>query len=536
MGSSSDWSLRVALTSVCDDALRVLPEGPARDGVLQVRATLAEPLRVAVSGSVSSGKSTLVNALLGQRIAAVDQGECTQIVTWFQYDHLERIVVERRDGGTKTLSFDGGHRIPDDLGAKAEDIKRLVVYLSNERLRELTIIDTPGLNTVTEANEAVTSDLLGLEDDSQVAADSRLAMTEADALVFLMPHVRAHDVQVLNQFRNLFDGTGLSAVNVVGVLSKIDKLTPDGDPWPTARRLSDRAKGELRSVVCDVIPVNGLLAETALTDRYSEDDTHALRRLAQLDELDLEDQLLTQTDFLDADEPDDVPPERRSRLLSMLDLHGVTLTTSALSEGAKQGDDAGATSIGTREILELLEGSSGFAPLSQLVNELFSQRADALKAHAGLAALRRLTADTQRGDDDGERPDPEQLRSVQAALERIELAPELHDLRLFEALRRVDEGDIKVPDELATDLRRLTLENNDAIRLGVERGATNEELLAAAKAKARAWATWGNDPRRRPMEERFADDVRSAYELLWQKVGNEMREQADDGGKDDEAP
>ncbi len=85
--SSGDWSLRVALTSVCDDALRVLPEGPARDGVLQVRSTLAEPLRVAVSGSVSSGKSTLVNALLGQRIAAVDQGECTQLVTWFCYDH-----------------------------------------------------------------------------------------------------------------------------------------------------------------------------------------------------------------------------------------------------------------------------------------------------------------------------------------------------------------------------------------------------------------------------------------------------------------
>jgi len=529
VGSSSEWSLRVALTSVCDEALRVLPEGPARDGVLQVRATLAEPLRVAVSGSVSSGKSTLVNALLGQRIAAVDQGECTHIVTWFQYDHFERIVVEHRDGTTRTLTFEEGHRIPDDLGAKGEDIRRLVVYLSNERLRELTIIDTPGLNTVTEANEAVTTDLLGLDDDSKVATDSRMAMTEADALVFLMPHVRAHDVAVLTQFRNLFDGSGLSAVNVVGVLSKIDKLTPDGDPWPTARRLSERAKDELRSVLCDVIPVNGLLAETALTDRFSEDDTHALRKLAQLDEFDLEDQLLTQTEFLEATEPGDVPPERRTRLLSMLDLHGVALAVEALREPGADGGDAadggsggGADTVDTRELLALLEDRSGFAPLSMLVTKLFSQRADALKAHAGLAALRRLTADThRRDDDDSERPDPDQLRSVQAALERIELAPELHDLRLFEVLRRVDEGDIKVPEDLALDLRRLTLENDIATRLGTEPGASADELGAAAKAKARAWATWGNDPRRGPLEERFADDVRSAYELLWHKVNEE---------------
>lgn len=507
--ASGDWSLRVALTSVCDDALGVLPEGPARDGVLQVRSSLGEPLRVAVSGSVSSGKSTLVNALLGQRIAAVDQGECTQIVTWFQYDHFERIVVEHRDGATHTITIEDGHRIPDDLGAPPDDIKRVVVYLSNDHLRDLTIIDTPGLNTVTEANEAATIDMLGLEDDSRVGADSKMAMSDADALVFLMPHVRAHDIEVLNQFRNLFEGTGLSAVNVVGVLSKIDKLTPDGDPWPTAHRLADRAREELRSVVCDVIPVNGLLAETALTDRFSESDTLALRQLTELDDLDLEDQLLTQTDFLEADEPEDLPPETRARLLSMLDLHGVALAVDVLGSGAS----------GTRDLLEAFGDNSGVAPLSKLVVELFARRADALKAHAGLAALRRLIADTGTGTgkDDSARADPEQLRSVQNALERIELAPELHDLRLFEVLRKVDEGEVKLPPELAEDLRRLTLESAPAARVGLESSATAAEVGDAAKECAKQWARWGNDPRRGPREERFADDVRSTYEMLWQQ-------------------
>ncbi|MBI2705169.1 MAG: dynamin family protein [Actinobacteria bacterium] len=497
-------SLRQAVIAVCDDALRLLPEGAARDGVLHVRQSTTEPLRVAVSGSVSSGKSTLVNALLGQRIAAVDQGECTNIVTWFRYDHHERIVVEHRDGTTATLALEDGHKIPDDLGAPAEAIERVVVHLSNDRLRGLTIIDTPGLNTVTGANEASTSDLLGLDDDSQVAVDSRAAMTQADALVFLMPHVRAHDARVLTQFRSLFEGTGLSAVNVVGVLSKIDKLTPDGDPWPTARRLAERGHQELRAVLSDVIPVNGLLAETAATDRYSEEDTLALKELALIDELDLEDQLLTQADFLEAAEPAELTRERRTRLLAMLDLHGITLATRAVEAGTGS----------TRELLLLFREQSGFEPLAQTVNELFARRAEALKAHAALGALRRLTA--TRKDD--EPLDPDERRTVARALERIELAPELHDLRLFEVLGRVEHGDVRLPDDLIDDLRRLAIETEPELRVGLTRGASDAEVRAAAAAGAKTWSRWGNDPRRSPTQERFAEDVRTAYELLWQSA------------------
>jgi len=241
-------------------------------------------------------------------------------------------VVEGRDGSARTLAFEPGHRIPADLGLAPDDIGRLVVHLSNDRLRDLTIIDTPGMNTVSDANESATRGLLGLDDAGEV--DSRHAVTAADALIFLMPHVRAHDVDVLTEFRTLFGGTGLSAINVVGVLSKIDKLTPDGDPWPVAQRLAGRAREDLAAVVCDVVPLNGLLAETALTDRFTEDDTSTLRELGALDEMDLEDLLLTQQDFLDPDLVPAVPRERRSRLLDQLDLYGVAIATEAVRDGA----------------------------------------------------------------------------------------------------------------------------------------------------------------------------------------------------------
>lgn len=516
----SDTPLTHQVIAICDAALVQLPEGTFRRRIEYVRGKLVEPLRVAVAGSVSSGKSTLVNALLGQRIAAVDAGECTRLVTWFNYDHHERIVVVDRDGTRRTLSFERGYRIPEDLGKPAEQIDRVMVYLSNERLEHLSIIDTPGLNTVTEENQAVTELLLGMEgrdadesdagtvavtdDASKEATDSKGAMVEADALVFLMPHVRTTDVEVLQHFNNLFGSSGLAAVNVVGVLSKIDKLTPDGDPWPTAVRLAERARQELRSIVSDVIPVNGLLAETANTDRFTEDDAHALRQLSELDELDLEDAMLSQTDFLDTDLID-LPREERRRLLDMLDLHGISVGVEAVRGGAK----------GARQLLAALGTDAGFDPLERVIDDLFSRRADALKAHAGLADLRRLAY--VHGDhlDEEER---QYLWSLRGPLERVELDPGFHDLRVFDALRRAEDGTVKLPDELADDLRRLALESTPAARVGVADDATDETVAEAAAERVRAWTTYANDLRRSPDERRLADDIREAYELIWDRA------------------
>ena len=85
--------------------------------------------------------------------------------------------------------------------------------------------------------------------------------------------------------------------NAVGILSKVDRLAPDGDPWPVAHRLAGAARERLSSVVSEVVPVMGLMAETATTDAFTEADAHALAGLAGLDELDLEDALLSPQDL-----------------------------------------------------------------------------------------------------------------------------------------------------------------------------------------------------------------------------------------------
>ena len=456
---------------------------------------------MAVAGSISSGKSTLVNALLHQKVATVDAGECTRLVTWYTYDHHERIDVVHRDGNRRTLDRHPADGLPSDLGVPSDQVKRIEVRLSNERLRDLTVIDTPGLDTVTEENQAATNELLGLR-DGDAAVDSRLAMADADALVFLMPHVHKTDVDVLGQFRELFRGTGLSAINAVGLLSKIDKLTSgEEDPWPTAHRIADRVRGDLRAVVSDVVPVIGLLAETSNCDQFTEVDARALRELSALDELDREDLLLSQDDFLTFVPPDgpDISREARVRLLRMLDLYGVSVAFEAFDGGAR----------GAGALLDVWDQRSGFAAVKAIVDDVFARRADLLKAHAGMASLRRISFLESDAANAGA------LAAMRSPLEQLELEPDMHDLRILEVLHASYRGDLVLPDELLGDLERLALKAGIAERLGLEPGAPLEQLQQAAAMGAGRWAAFTQDSRRKPAHRRMARDVKAAYELLY---------------------
>ena len=99
--------------------------------------------------------------------------------------------------------------------------------------------------------------------------------------VFLLPQLVAADHDRLRGFRRLFDGTSLSPVNVVGVLSKADRVgDPGTDPVVRAHELVAKYAVLLNDVAATVVPVVGLLAETSDADRFTERDAEDLRRLA----------------------------------------------------------------------------------------------------------------------------------------------------------------------------------------------------------------------------------------------------------------
>src|SRR3984957_278612 len=204
-----------------------------RPQLAELQRRLREPVRVAVVGRVSAGKSTMVNALLGQRVAPTDVSECTRLVTWFHYGHPQHLQIELKAGGTLDAQLTPDGTLPDTLDVPPEDIHSLHCYLANDLLKWMTLIDTPGIGSVNSEFSAVTEELL--------AQESAAAAQRADAVVFLFNQVMLQDeLEALQLFRNASGSdSSKSAASAVGVLSKADQLG-DGtrDPFDVAVELA----------------------------------------------------------------------------------------------------------------------------------------------------------------------------------------------------------------------------------------------------------------------------------------------------------
>ena len=83
------------------DALEAMQAGEstrqARDVLDDQRAKLAAPLRIALAGRVSAGKSTLVNALVKAPVAVTGKGPVTLAVSVLQYADTQRWTVHYTD-------------------------------------------------------------------------------------------------------------------------------------------------------------------------------------------------------------------------------------------------------------------------------------------------------------------------------------------------------------------------------------------------------------------------------------------------------
>ena len=93
-------------------------------------ARLDEPLRVAIAGKVKAGKSTLLNALVGEALAPTDAGECTRIVTWYRNGLTYRADARapgrdacRRPGSPATAA----PSTSTSTATPVDDVERLIV-------------------------------------------------------------------------------------------------------------------------------------------------------------------------------------------------------------------------------------------------------------------------------------------------------------------------------------------------------------------------------------------------------------------------
>lgn len=457
-------------------------------------ARLEGPLQLAVAGRIKSGKSTVVNALIGRRVSATDIRECTRMVTRFQYGTVDRVEVRKLDGSVLTIPYDGDGVIPADLGCAPEEVAVVDAYLTYDALREVTIIDTPGLASLHEQSAGRSQEMLG-GGDGAVDERSQQAVSAAEAVLYVITQsIRADDADALSAFRRTSGGQTSSPINALAILNKADQVQAD-DPMQAATELAAEHSHTLRHAVSQVLPLVGLMAESALTGNFTEADAQTLREIAALDEA-TRDVLFMSTDFFVRPEiPVDV--EARERLLTRLDRYGTRKAVDAILADPH---------ITTGALRQLLEGQSGFPDLHRIIDGVFSVRADDIKSAVALASLDELAAKS-----------PPRIRdTMYDLLEELYQHPEAQQLRLLEAATLVTSGKVELPDDMFDEVRQLVTGSGPDEMLG-KRGASLPELVQAAFDAAGRWrgfATFGSTP----AQSRIGHTVHRSFFMLWQQL------------------
>ncbi|SUA74093.1 Predicted GTPase [Nocardia otitidiscaviarum] len=535
-----------AVAGIVPEARRLI--GVARQayaGQARVSALLAdcarrldEPLRVALAGQLKAGKSTLLNALVGQDIAPTDATECTRLVTWYRHGPTPRVTAFARDGAHADVGVrrDRGadglatpHGLHFDLSALrwnapgAREVDHLDVQWPSEELARTTIIDSPGISSMSREVSARTARLL-----TPAADPAGVVLPGADAVVYLLRRLDAADVNFLEsigagigsgqaadagvpglgygafgagasgtgRFGHGTTGTGApvgaagahgpgappagytaaaAPLGAVGVVSRADEIGAGRiDALHSAREVASRFAEELeRTGLCQsVVPVAGLLAFAAATLRQRE--YSAFEALATVPTEELTAALLSADRFARPDLPLPVSPELRAHLVARFGLFGIRLSVTLIRLGVRDSASLAAE----------LTSRSGLDELRSVLDVQFAQRAEELKAHSALTALARILA-AYPGT------------SADALLPRVRtLLADVHGFAELRLLGRLRSDELPLPEDDIAELQRLIGGSGVAphLRLGLPADTDLTTQREYALAAVRKWRSRAGHP------------------------------------------
>lgn len=229
------------------------------DGINKLADDLLLPIQIMVIGEWSAGKSTLINAILGKKVAITSAVPTTAVITKFVYGDKDRIFVHFQNGMKEEYSDKQFKQLTAEVDEQGNNIRSKIQYverqLPNELLKEYNFIDSPGLNDIESKHVNITNDFLHNIDATLwvISADHVGTATDKKLLALLSNHLKP-----------------------IAIVNKIDAI--DEEEGDSVDDIIERVKINFDEDISLAIPVS---AEMALQGKLK--NNHELLKFSNLD-------------------------------------------------------------------------------------------------------------------------------------------------------------------------------------------------------------------------------------------------------------
>jgi GTPase SAR1 family protein len=455
--------------------------GNLHNQLQQCYTRLQQPMRVAIVGLIKAGKSTMMNALLGEEVVATGNVEATFNVNVLRYSDRSSILVHFKDGRpseAKSIS---------ELAAvtlRAEEnrdyllsIKYIEVCYPNKILETFNLIDTPGLESYYKEDSDNTLNFLQLH-GQKLTEITQTEAQGADAVLYLFSHSLAtEDKAIVELFQGPVVGQA-TPINAIGVLTKVDTYWSDpniSDPMDAGNRICQRLSthSQVRNLFYGIKPICGLLALGAQT--LTNDEWQILIRLAELPQERMDSLLRNVTRFCTKEYPDvAIPSSERQKVYNRLGQYGVSLAYSRIRSGIKNQAEL------TNELLKV----SGVPQLRDLIISHFGHRAFLIKLGT---VLRQINVACFLEIQKLEGKEQQIVAEISGYFE--ELQSQDHGFSELQILRNYYDQKLKFDSEEVKELLQVTGEYGTSCeeKLGLAKGSNFAQMLTLARARKRYW-------------------------------------------------
>lgn len=164
------------------------------------------PIEIAIVGQFSAGKSTFLNALLSRDILPTGITPVTSKVIFINYAEKYKLKITYYSGAEEYAPIEVISEFSDQRKGEMHNIKYLTLYAPVEMLKDISFVDTPGLNSQSKSDTEVTKRVL--RDVGGIIwltlIDNAGKLSELEVLDEYMENFKSKSLCLLNQ-KDKFD-------------------------------------------------------------------------------------------------------------------------------------------------------------------------------------------------------------------------------------------------------------------------------------------------------------------------------------------